>query len=83
MSGAEVGAVELVAAVPAIILAVTEILLIDTLAIAAVFAAPGTGSDLAHEGQQGLTAGQLPLLPVISHHRLDTLTCRISLSKYF
>ena len=47
-------AVELVTPVAAVILTIAEVGVIDTLAIAAVLGAPGTGLDLAHEGQQGL-----------------------------
>ena len=36
-------------------LSVTKVGVINTLAIAAVLGAPGTGLDLAHERQQGLT----------------------------
>ena len=36
-------------------LSVTKVSVIDTLSIAAVLGAPGTGLDLAHERQQGLT----------------------------
>ena len=61
-------AVDLVTAVPAVVLAVTEVGLVDALAVAAVLALPGTGGYLAHEGQEGLAPGQLPLLLVLAHH---------------
>ena len=48
-------AVKFIAAVTAIILTVTKVGIIDTLAIAAMLGSPGTGLDLAHERQQGLT----------------------------
>ena len=46
--------VKLITAVAAVVLTVAKVGVIDTLAVAAVFGAPGTGLDLAHEGQQGL-----------------------------
>ena len=66
-------AVELVAPVATVVLAVAEVSVIDTLAIAAVLGAPGAGLDLAHEGQQGLAPGELPLLAVLPQLALDTL----------
>ena len=48
-------AVKLIATVSTIILTVTKVGVIDTLAIAAMLGAPGTGLDLAHERQQSLT----------------------------
>ena len=48
-------AVKFIAAVSAIVLTVTKVGVIDTLAIAAMLGAPGTGLDLAHEGEQSLT----------------------------
>ena len=47
-------AVKLVTPVAAVVLTVAKVCVIDALAVAAVFGAPGTGLDLAHEGQQGL-----------------------------
>ena len=67
-------AVDLVTAVTAVVLAVTEVGLVDTLTIAAVLALPGTGGYLAHEGQESLAPGELPLLLVLPHHRLDALS---------
>ena len=61
-------AVDLVTAVAAVVLAVTEVGLVDALAVAAVLALPGTGGYLAHEGEEGLAPGQLPLLLVLAHH---------------
>ena len=55
MLGALRLAVELIAAIATIILTVTKVGVIDTLAIAAMLGAPGTGLDLAHERQQSLT----------------------------
>ena len=46
--------VELVTPIAAVILTIAKIGVIDTLAIAAVLGSPGTGLDLAHEGQQSL-----------------------------
>ena len=66
-------AVDLVTAVTTVVLAVTEVGLVDTLAVAAVLALPGTGGYLAHEGQESLAPCQLPLLLVLAHHGLDTL----------
>ena len=54
MLGALGLAVELVTPIAAVILTIAKIGVIDTLAIAAVLGAPGTGLDLAHEGQQSL-----------------------------
>lgn len=73
MLGAGLCAVQLVAAVPAVVLAVTEVCLVDTLTITAVLAPPGTGSYLAHEGQQSLAPSQRPLLTLPPQHGLDAL----------
>ena len=76
MLGAGGGAVELVTVVTTVIDAITEVGIIDTLTIGAVLGPPGTGRDLAHEGEEGLAGGQLPLLAsVLLQHRLDTLAC--------
>ena len=74
MFGAGSGAVELITIVTAVVDAITEVGIVDTLTIGAVLGPPGTGGDLAHEGEEGLAGGQLPLLtPVLLQHRLDTL----------
>ena len=67
-------AVELVAAVAAVILAVAEVRLVHALSVAAVAAAPGTRLDLAHKREQSLAAGEAPLLPSVLtvHHALDS-----------
>ena len=72
--GAGGGAVELVTVVTTVVDAITEVGIIDTLTVGAVLGPPGTGGDLAHEGEEGLAGGQLPLLAsVLLQHRLDTL----------
>ena len=53
---------QLITSISTIVLPITEIILIDTLTIATVSASPGTSLNLAHEWQQCLTAGQLPIL---------------------
>ena len=72
--GAGGWAVELVTVVTTVVDAITEVGIVDTLTIGAVLGPPGTGGDLAHEGEEGLAGGQLPLLAsVLLQHRLDTL----------
>ena len=76
MLGAGSRTVKLITSIPTIIDAITEVGIIDALAIAAVFAAPGTRGDLAHEGEERLAGCQLPLLSLrLTQDRLDTLTC--------
>ena len=54
--------INFITSISTIVLPITEIILIDTLTIATVSASPGTSLNLAHEWQQCLTAGQLPIL---------------------
>ena len=74
MLGAGGGAVEFITVVTTVVDSITEVCIIDTLTIGAVLRPSGTGGYLAHEGEEGLAGGQLPLLAlVLLQHRLDTL----------
>lgn len=52
----------LIGAVSAVVLAVTDKLVVDTLAVGAVVGSSGAGRDPAHEWHESLTGGQLPFL---------------------
>ena len=62
VEGAVLGAVELVAVVAAVVLAVAEELSVDALAVGAVEGSAWTGFDATDEGHQGFAGSQLPFL---------------------
>ena len=64
--------VQFVTTISTIILSITEILGVDTLAIAAMFGSNRTGLDLAHERQKLLTGCQLPFLSLIPDDGANT-----------
>ena len=54
----------LIGVVPAVVVAVAQELVVDTLAVGAVVGAAGASRDDAHEGHESLAGRQLPLLVV-------------------